>query len=202
MAALLTFATTAAAQDFDPRRHGPHPQPQHPRGGPNPQQPPQHPVDHGPTPEQLIQRYTGLIFQPPVGASFPISRLAQLYRERDGNMQKLIADFEQRANTAGAQQYAATVALAAFYKIDGRGEHAAKTYERAVPLNATDPTALVALGALLQDRADYAEARKNFEKALTLQTSQTDKEQRCGRSCSSRSSSRTGTRRRSSTSSS
>ena len=56
----------------------------------------------------------------------------------------------------GADQYAATVSLAGLYKIDGRADDAIKTYERAIALKATDPTALLALARLYQDRGDLA----------------------------------------------
>ena len=56
----------------------------------------------------LIERYTRVVLSQP-GASFPLQRLAQLYRERDGNIAKLVTDFETRAAQPGADQYAATV---------------------------------------------------------------------------------------------
>jgi hypothetical protein len=45
----------------------------------------------------LIDRYTKIVLQQP-GAPFPLQRLAQLYRDRDGNVTKLVADFEKRAS--------------------------------------------------------------------------------------------------------
>jgi len=124
----------------------------------------------------LIERYTRVALSQP-GAAFPLQRLAQLYRERDGNVAKLIADFETRAAQAGADQYAAAVSLAGLYKIDGRADDAIKTYEKAIVLKATDPTALQALARLYQDRGDLADARARYEKALPLLTVLADKEQ-------------------------
>ena len=106
-----------------------------------------------------------------------MQRLAELYRGRDGNIAKLVADFEARAAVAGPDQYAATVSLAGVYKLDGRADDAIKTYEKAIVLKATDPTALQALARLYQDRGDLADARARYEKALPLLTVLADKEQ-------------------------
>jgi len=50
----------------------------------------------GPSKEALIQRYTGIVLQQP-GAPFPLQKLAELYHERDGNLDKLIEDFQKQA---------------------------------------------------------------------------------------------------------
>jgi tetratricopeptide (TPR) repeat protein len=124
----------------------------------------------------LIERYTRVALSQP-GAAFPLQRLAQLYRDRDGNIAKLVTDFESRAAQAGVDQYAATVSLAGLYKIDGRANDAITTYEKAIALKGNDPTALQALAHLYQDRGDMAQARATYEKALPLLTAQADKEQ-------------------------
>jgi tetratricopeptide (TPR) repeat protein len=111
------------------------------------------------------------------GAPFPLQRLTQLYRDRDGGIGKLVADFEARAAHPGPDQYAAGVSLAGLYKLDGRTEDAVAIYEKAISLKANDPTALLALARLHQDRGDLAPARARYEQALTLQTVQADKEQ-------------------------
>ena len=43
----------------------------------------------------LIARYTAIVLKQP-SASFPLERLAELYRQRDGNLDKLIEAFEHR----------------------------------------------------------------------------------------------------------
>ena len=114
----------------------------------------------------LIERYTRVVLSQP-GAPFPLQRLAQLYRERDGNIAKLVKDFEQRAAQAGADQYAATVALAGIYKLDGRADDAIKTYEKAIALKPRRlRRRILALAHLLQDRGDVAGARTRYEQAL------------------------------------
>ena len=124
----------------------------------------------------LIERYTRVVLAQP-GSPFPLQRLAQLYRDKDGNLGNLVKDFEARAARADANQYPATVTLAGIYKLDGRPEEAIKTYERAVPLKSNDATALLALAHLLQDRGDVAGARARYEKGVALQAQSVDKEQ-------------------------
>jgi cellulose synthase operon protein C len=182
--AALTGAGAASAQDFDP--HGRH----HPAPAPGPQHaPPPAPGGHhappgaapvedasGPAQAQLIARYTRVVLSQP-GAAFPLQRLAQLYRDRDGKIAALVTDFEARAAQAGADQYAATVALAGLYKIDGRSEDAIAAYEHAVALKGDDAAALLALAHLHEERGEVAPARAGYERALSLQTAQADKEQ-------------------------
>ena len=178
LAAPLVTPSTAAAQDFDPQgRHHP-PPPAHP--------PAKHPGNAGPAPSpgaaagsaqaQLIQRYTRVVLAQP-GAAFPLQRLAQLYRDRDGNIAALIKDFEARSAQAGAEQYGGLVALAGLYKVDGRSQDAVATYERAIAVKGDDAAALLALAHLHEERGERAEARVGYGRALALQTAQADKEQ-------------------------
>jgi tetratricopeptide (TPR) repeat protein len=106
-----------------------------------------------------------------------LQRLAQLYRERDGSIAKLIADFESRAAQAGRDQYAASISLAGLYKLDGRTLDAVAKYESAIALKGNDPTAILALAHLHQDRGDIPLARARYEQVLTMQTAPADKEQ-------------------------
>jgi len=128
----------------------------------------------GPGKDALIARYTGIVLQQP-GASFPLQRLSELYRERDGNLGKLIEDFEKRAGQP--DQWNALVALAGIYKQDGQHDRAVATYEKAIAQKPNDPTALMALANLLSDRGDKAGALKKYEAALPLLKNDADKEQ-------------------------
>jgi tetratricopeptide (TPR) repeat protein/HEAT repeat protein len=169
--AVLLWAPSGLAQDFDPR--GPH----RVHGSPQAAPIPKGPAGQAPgSPEALIERYTRIVLSQP-GAAFPLERLAQLYRDRDGNIRRLIGDFEARAARAAPDEHAATVALAGLYKIDGRPEEASSAYERAIALNGKDPGAVLALARLLVDRGQIAEARTRYEQALLLQTARADKEQ-------------------------
>ncbi|HWL88588.1 MAG TPA: tetratricopeptide repeat protein, partial [Polyangiaceae bacterium] len=130
----------------------------------------------GASPSALIDRYTHIALAQP-GSPFPLQRLAQLYRDKEGNLNTLVADFEKRAAASGAEQYAATVTLAGIYKLDGRSDDAIKTYEKAIALKSNDTAALLALAHLLQDRGDTDGARKRYQQALAVQTTVADKEQ-------------------------
>jgi tetratricopeptide (TPR) repeat protein/HEAT repeat protein len=173
---VLSGAPALYAQDFDP--HGHHrPQPAahpNPGGGTRPMS--SGAAANAPSPALLIERYTRVVLSQP-GAPFPLQRLTQLYRDRDGGIGKLVTDFETRAAQAGPDQYAAAVSLAGLYKIDGRTDDAVATFEKAIALKANDPTALLALARLHQDRGDLAPARARYEQAFPLQTAQADKEQ-------------------------
>ncbi|MEO8877362.1 MAG: HEAT repeat domain-containing protein [Polyangiaceae bacterium] len=194
---LLLVGIPAFAQDFDPGGRHKHP-PVRPGGttrpgGTNPggtkpggTKPPAGTTkpppagtptsDAGASSAVLIERYTKVVLSQP-GSPFPLQRLAQLYRDRDGNLAKLVTELESRANAAGPEQYASTVTLAGIYKIDGKIDEAAKTLEKAIALKSNDPAAILTLAHLQQDRGDNDAARKRFEQGLLLQTAQADKEQ-------------------------
>jgi tetratricopeptide (TPR) repeat protein len=123
-----------------------------------------------------MDRYTRVVLAQP-GAPFPLQRLAQLYRDHDGNTARLVSDFETRAAQPGADQYSATVALAGLYKVDGRTDDAIAAYGRAIALKTGDATAILALAQVHHDRGDFASARPLYEQALAVQTVQPDKEQ-------------------------
>lgn len=171
---LLALPAPALAQDFDPRGRHHRPGPEHTpavsssSGGA--------PAAAAPSQAALVARYTQVVLSQP-GAAFPLQRLAQLYREHDGNLSRLIADFEARSSKADAEAYAATVALGGLYKLDARVEDAISAYERAIALKHDDPSATLALAHLLEDRGDLVAARARYEQALALQTARADREQ-------------------------
>ncbi|MDF2694165.1 MAG: lyase domain protein repeat-containing protein, partial [Labilithrix sp.] len=187
-------APHASGDDFDPRGRKkpgapskpggpskPGAGPSKPGAGATPPKPGGRPAgptnaDAGQSQTVLIERYTKVVLAQP-GSPFPLQRLAQLYRDKDGNLGGLVKDFEARAAQGGTDQYAITVTLAGIYKIDGRTDDAIKTYEKAIALKNSDPVALLALARLLQDRGEVAGARKRYEDALALQTVPADKEQ-------------------------
>jgi tetratricopeptide (TPR) repeat protein/HEAT repeat protein len=172
-------AGVARAQDFDPHGHHharpPTPHPIAPFGPHTPAPPAGTPPTTAAAPA-LIERYTRVVLSQP-GAPFPLQRLAQLYRERDGDTAKLVADFEARAAVAGPDQYAALVGLAGLYKVDGRADDAIATYGKAIERKPQDATAILALARLHGDRGDFAPARENYERGLALQSAKPDREQ-------------------------
>jgi cellulose synthase operon protein C len=189
--AVALVAPHASGDDFDPRgrkkpgaapaKPGAKPPGTAPKPGgappkPGATRPPTPTNPDGPPDAAQIDRHTKIVLTHP-GAPVPLQRLAQTYRDKDGNLGNLVKDFETRAGQAGPEQYAATVTLAGIYKIDGRTDDAIKTYERAIALKGSDPVAIMALARLLQDRGEVANARKRYEDALALQTVPADKEQ-------------------------
>jgi len=171
----LAVTSAARAQDFDP--HGRH----HAAPGSHPAPGAGHPTGPvaapgGPSQALLLERYARVVLSQP-GAPFPLQRLAQLYRERDGNIGKLVSDFELRAALPGRDQYAATVSLAGIYKLEGRTQDAVSAYERATTIQGGDPVAILGLAHLHQDRGELGDARARYEQALPLQTVRADKEQ-------------------------
>jgi tetratricopeptide (TPR) repeat protein/HEAT repeat protein len=106
-----------------------------------------------------------------------LQRLAQLYRERDGNLKKLVEEFEKRAAATGADAWASKVVLAGVYKQDGRYDDAIKTYEAAIAERPTEPDPILALAQLASDRGDKAVARGHYQKALPLLKAPADVEQ-------------------------
>jgi cellulose synthase operon protein C len=130
----------------------------------------------GPSAEVLIARYTGIVLSQPA-AVVPLQRLAQLYRDRDGNLKKLIDEFEKKAaDTQAADRWNARVALAGIYKQDGRYDDAIKAYGAAIADRPKDGQARLALAQLLLERGDKAGARKQYDEALSGLTAQVDKE--------------------------
>lgn len=168
----LALATPARAQDFDPHgRHHTrpaHPSPAPPAHGVRPPSGTATPVAPGPSMAALIERYTLVVLAQP-GAPFPLERLAQLYRDRDGNLSRLVSEFETRSKQPGPDQYGATIALAGIQRLEGQGDLALATYERAITLKPDDASALLAVAKLLEDRGDMAAARGKYEQALARQ---------------------------------
>src|SRR5690349_14511162 len=57
-----------------------------------------------PNTDKLIKRYTGILLKSPA-EQFPLQKLTELYRKRDGNIDKLVEDFEARAAADDAEQF-------------------------------------------------------------------------------------------------
>ena len=124
----------------------------------------------------MIQRYTGIVLAQP-GADFPLQRLLELYRERDGKPDRLLADLGRLAEGGGATRYAALIAIAGVEKLEGRPERAQSAYERAIGEDGKNPIAVVALARMLNERGDKPAARARFEQALPALKDDADREQ-------------------------
>jgi len=118
----------------------------------------------GPNREALIARYLGIVLSQP-GSEFPLERLTQLYRERDGNLDKLVAELSERV-AKDSSPYSALVALGGVYKKDAQPERAIASFEQAIGKEPQNPIGLLALSHLYAERGDKAAARARFEQAL------------------------------------
>lgn len=160
---LLAFASTEASAQFNARGRGPR------NGGASnsaPPRPPTHqpagdPVDRDDT---LIARYEKLIITNP-GEEVPLTRLAELVRKRDGNLDKLLASLEEQAKS-GADSYAALVAWGGLLAKDDRLEEAISRVTEASTKNPDRPEAWKLLGQLHRTAGNTKEARTSYEKAL------------------------------------
>lgn len=126
--------------------------------------------------DAMIGRYTALVLSRP-GEPFPVDRLVELYRERDGKLDRLVTELTARAEKRGPERHAALVALASVLRHDGEPDRAVHYYEQAIAETPQDPLARVALGRLLESRGDKAGAREKLEAALPLVKVEVDREQ-------------------------
>ena len=128
----------------------------------------------GPSTEALIARYRAIVLAQP-SAPFPLERLSELYRQRDGNLDKLIEDFSRRSEQSDG--YAATVALGGLYAQSSRYAEAISTYQRAVALRPDAAEARLALARLRQQKGDLPGAYDDFETAYSRISGAVEREQ-------------------------
>jgi tetratricopeptide (TPR) repeat protein len=126
--------------------------------------------------DALIARYTAIVLSQP-GEEFPLERLAQLYRERDGKLDALVADFERRAAASGASGLSARITLAGIYVQAGDAARAIATYDEVARTNPERAVVLLRLAELLARQGDKAAARKRLEQALLVQQPDVQREQ-------------------------
>ncbi|MBM4373868.1 MAG: tetratricopeptide repeat protein [Deltaproteobacteria bacterium] len=166
----LGVASTAEAQhDFDPsgRRRAPQVR------GRGRQRPPAGPRADGPDKkkpgtEELIDRYTRALLASPT-SPFPLQKLGELYRARDGNLERWIADFERRAATAsGDEEMSVRLALAGIYLAAQRRADAARTLEDVANRRPGTAAPLLMRAAIAERDGDRTTARRQYEAALPL----------------------------------
>jgi tetratricopeptide (TPR) repeat protein len=176
--ALLVGALLAvdASAQFNARGRGPSRGARPPAGAPAaPKKGPSAVPKPGPTPSidegaerdaALIERYQKLIFVSP-GEDVPLTRLAELVRKRDGNLDKLLTFLEAEA-ASSTDKYAALVAWGGILQKDGQTEGALDRLKQATEVNPTRPQAWQLLGDLEKAQGHLAEARASYEQALPL----------------------------------
>ena len=129
----------------------------------------------GPSQEALIARYLGAALAQP-GSDFPLQRLAELYRERDGKLDALVAELEKRASDKGQARENALIALAGVYKLDGKLDRAVATYDQAIAERPNSAPALLAQGRLYEQQGDKKRGRERLKQALPLIKEPTEQE--------------------------
>jgi cellulose synthase operon protein C len=127
-------------------------------------------------PAQLIERYLSILDADP-GADFPLERLAQLYRQRDGNLDALVQRFEERAARGGAEGRRAALSLAGVVAHAGDKARAEALYEQILKETPNEPRAAGKLSQLLAERGDKAAARARLEPTLAAKLPDVVREQ-------------------------
>ncbi len=125
--------------------------------------------------DALIKRYFAIVMARP-DEVFPLRRLADLYRQRDGNLAQLITELEQRVAAGGTEAWSARVALAGVYRLDNKKAEAIRLYREAVQQRPNALGAVRALAEAVLDDGDLAEARGLFDQVLANSTERVDKE--------------------------
>ena len=113
------------------------------------------------------------------GEPGPVIKLATLYRERDGSLDKGVAEWKTKSEDttlSDEDRWAALVTYAGLLKSDKRDKEAATAYEAAIAAKPDRPIAYVALARLKQDGGDGKGAVPLFERAYGLQKDKTEKE--------------------------
>jgi len=113
----------------------------------------------------LIERYLAILDQDP-GADFPLERLAQLYRQRDGNLDALTRRFEELAARGGEAGRRAALTLGGVYARAGDKARAESSYEAVLRDEPGSTLAARELSELLAERGDKAGARARLEPTL------------------------------------
>ncbi|MEM1031195.1 MAG: tetratricopeptide repeat protein [Myxococcota bacterium] len=159
---------TAAQVDFDPGGRGGVKAPRSPaRPRPRPRRPKPPRGEKKPDVDKLIARYTAIALSRP-DEPFPIQKLAELYRRRDGNLDALVREFEKRANAKGSDRYQAGLVLAGVYIQNGQRDEAAKRLEAAIAARPRAPAPRLMAARLATERGDHATAKRHYEAALPL----------------------------------
>lgn len=125
--------------------------------------------------EVLIQRYTTAALQQP-GDPFPLQRLTELYRERDGNLGPLIRDFEAKL-TAEPTHLGVLLALAWFNEADGKADLAVGLLSRAAEAHPTNPAPLLAMANAHEREGKSHDVARLLERVLPLQRNTAEREQ-------------------------
>lgn len=112
----------------------------------------------------MIARYRRIVDADPRETP-AFRRLLDLYRERDGNVDRLVEELTARRE-AQPDDFAAHALLGHLYRAQNRPDEARAAYLRAMELRADDPGVRVALARVERAGGDRARARALFDEAL------------------------------------
>ncbi|MEZ4325939.1 MAG: HEAT repeat domain-containing protein [Polyangiales bacterium] len=116
--------------------------------------------------ETLIARYRAILESDP-RETFAFQRLMDLYRERDGSVDRFQADLLAEV-AADEREYPARMLLGHLYKAQQRRAEALRMYREAAVLRPNDPAPHGAEGRLAAAGGDVPAARTALARALTL----------------------------------
>ena len=122
----------------------------------------------------FIARYRRILATNPM-ASVALARLLSIYRERDGNIEKLLDEVEQEF-AADPTNYSALILLGHIYAKLERNEQARNAYQRASALRRQSPDPWLALAKLEQNSKKPRASRVAYEKAFGLTKNPAGKE--------------------------
>ena len=175
--ALLTLPVASHAQgDFNPGGRRSKPPPRATGGVPRPRTTKPPTGKKKPDVGKLIKRYTAIVMKRPHEA-FPLQKLTELYRTRDGKLDKLVEEFEKRAATKGSDQFNARLAFAGIYLHAHRKADAAQLLQEAIKDKPKLATPRLMLARLAEKASDAKTARAHYEAALPMMKKGAEKEQ-------------------------
>ncbi len=113
----------------------------------------------------MRERYLRMLLRQPL-ESFALERLLALHRRRDGNLDALARDLEQRS-TAEPKRVALWLLRGRVEAARGQPEQARRAYERAVELDRESPGPVLLLAELAREAGDGVQAERLLQQALT-----------------------------------
>lgn len=123
----------------------------------------------------MMERYLGVLARDSDQA-FALQRLLELYRERDGNLDRLVTDLEARI-ARDRSPYDFWVVLGDVERARNQPQRARAAYDHAIQLAPERASALRALGMLLIDQQDTVNGREMLERAVTASANGEAKQQ-------------------------
>jgi tetratricopeptide (TPR) repeat protein len=123
--------------------------------------------------EQLIARYKRVLERDP-GRTFAFNRLLELYRKRDGNIDELRGELEERVQNE-PESYAPRMLLGHIYRTQGKTSKAREAYDKATELAPRKAAPREAMARIDREAGRLEQARTLFEQTLERTRGGTDR---------------------------